>query len=84
MPGSGNTVETKQTGACLLGAYRLMGEMTSLPNNVTVTAVLSSVYATRADVGIHHERSGITTFQAKIISVGELYEGHLSSRSACV
>ena len=28
---------------CLLGAYRLMGEMTSLPNNVTVIAVLSAV-----------------------------------------
>ena len=55
---------------CLLGAYRLMGEMTSLPNNMTVTAVLSSVYAMRADVGIHHERSEMTPFQAKIISVG--------------
>lgn len=47
-----------------------MGEMTSLPNNMTVTAVLSSVYAMRADVGIHHERSEMTPFQAKIISVG--------------
>lgn len=62
VPGSGNTVELNRQEACLLGAYRLMGEMTSLPNNVTVTAVLSSVYATRQTWESTLSRSEMTPF----------------------